>query len=320
MPFVSNPGSGGATFESRTDATGYEWIPSVVSYLTHASTGEEDPDVLQYVDSTHGLPVLATLAANSELESVGAVVEVGTIVNPVDVQCGNPADLKATVTIAAAQTIAATQSGTWTVGLSAAQTLATVTTVGTVTTITNPVTVAQATAANLKATVNIAASQTLDAVTTVGTITNPVAVTKSGTWNLDGITNAISVQQSNPANLKVTALSSAETSTIYNGTTALTPKFAKVDVSSSGDNQIVAAVSGKKIRVLCWSFTADGTVKAKWRSGTTDLTGARSLIQYASAGGGYCEIGHFETAVNTALNLNLNAAINCAGSIAYIEV
>lgn len=55
-------------------------------------------------------------------------------------------------------TVAATQSGTWNVG--------------TLTSITNAVTVAQATAANLNATVSIAAAQTLATVTTVSTVTN----------------------------------------------------------------------------------------------------------------------------------------------------
>lgn len=55
-------------------------------------------------------------------------------------------------------TVAATQSGTWNIG--------------TLTSITNAVTVAQATAANLNATVSIAAAQTLATVTTVSTVTN----------------------------------------------------------------------------------------------------------------------------------------------------
>ena len=100
-------------------------------------------------------------------------------------------------------TAAVTQSGTWTVGLSAAQTLANVTTVGTITnpvaatqsgtwnvgtlaTVTNPVTVAQGTAANLKAEVTIASAQTLATVTTVGTVTN---VTTVGT-----ITNPVGLE------------------------------------------------------------------------------------------------------------------------------
>ncbi len=37
------------------------------------------------------------------------------------------------------------------------------------------------------------------------------------------------------------------TDTIYNGTTALTPKFAKIAASSSGNNTLVSAVSSKKI-------------------------------------------------------------------------
>src|SRR5215475_12935955 len=66
---------------------------------------------------------------------------------------------------------------------------------------------------------------------------------------------------------------SVETSTVYNGTTALTPKFAKISISATGT--IVAAVASKKIRVLKWDLVANGAVNIKWQSHATpsDLTG-----------------------------------------------
>jgi hypothetical protein len=123
-------------------------------------------------------------------------------------------------------------------------------------------------------------------------------------------------------NLLGRASASAETSTVYNATTALTPKFAVIAASSSGNNTLVAAVGGAKIRVLAYNFIANGTVNAKFQSGAggTDLTG----LKYCVANMGLCApfnpVGWFETASNTLLNLNLSAAIAVGGELVYVEV
>jgi hypothetical protein len=114
--------------------------------------------------------------------------------------------------------------------------------------------------------------------------------------------------------------SSNETGTVYSGTTALVPKFAVISASASGNTPVVAAVSGKKIRVLRWSVSANGAVNVKFQRGTTDVTGLYYLAQYASIGGGYCPVGHFETAVTEALNINLSANVAVGGVCTYIEV
>lgn len=155
--------------------------------------------------------------------------------------------------------------------------------------------------------------------TLAGTLTvGPHAVTNAGTF-------AVQVS-SLPAlaagtNLIGRASASHETSTIYNGTTALTPKFKKIDCSSSGDNEIVAAVSGKKIRVLSWDVSPSDVVNFKWRTASTDITG---LYYAANAGNGvskpYSPVGYFETVADEALNLNLSAAEAVGGSVVYVEV
>ena len=105
------------------------------------------------------------------------------------------------------------------------------------------------------------------------------------------------------------------------GTTALTPKFAAVAASSSGNNTVVSAVTGKKIRVLGYRLSANGTVAAKWRSSTAgDISGLSYLIQYASAGASFSPVGHFETASGEGLQLNLDAGVAVGGHLAYIEV
>jgi hypothetical protein len=53
--------------------------------------------------------------------------------------------------------------------------------------------------------------------------------------------------------------------------TAGTPKFATLQLSATGE--VVAAVSGKKIRVLAARLSAAGTVNTKWQSASTDKTG-----------------------------------------------
>lgn len=116
---------------------------------------------------------------------------------------------------------------------------------------------------------------------------------------------------------------SAETNTVYNGVTALTPKFAKISCSSSGVNIVVAAVSSKKIRVLQWNLTVSAAVNAKWQSHTTptDLTG---LYYGAAAGWGisasYCPQGYFESLSGESLDINLSGAVAVGGSLTYIEV
>lgn len=115
---------------------------------------------------------------------------------------------------------------------------------------------------------------------------------------------------------------SPETGSVFNGATALTPKFAVIDAASSGDNTIVAAVSSKKIRVLSLFLIASGAVTARFESGAsgTALTGQATL----AANGGFVlpfnPVGWFETASNTLLNLELSGAVSVDGSLSYVEV
>lgn len=109
--------------------------------------------------------------------------------------------------------------------------------------------------------------------------------------------------------------------TIYSGGTALTPKFAPIAESSSGANEVIAAVTAKKIRVLSFNLMASAAVNAKWQSAATDLTG---LSYFSAAGGGisvpFNPLGLFETLAGEALNLNLSGAVAVGGSLVYVEV
>jgi hypothetical protein len=117
---------------------------------------------------------------------------------------------------------------------------------------------------------------------------------------------------------------SAETSTVYNGAVALTPKFAKIAASSSGNNALVAAVASKKIRVLEYTLIANGTVNAKFQSdgaGTpVDLTGLKYCVANMGLSAPFSPVGWFESASGKSLDLNLSAAIAVGGELVYVEV
>ncbi len=98
-----------------------------------------------------------------------------------------------------------------------------------------------------------------------------------------------------------------------------TRKFAAVDTSSSGDNTIVSAVSGKKCVVLSIFLicTADNTII--WKRASTTILGAAAL----KAGGGYhveSDYGITETAANENLIINLSGATQVGGGVTYVLV
>lgn len=115
---------------------------------------------------------------------------------------------------------------------------------------------------------------------------------------------------------------SLESNSLYAGTTALVPKFAAISASSSGNNTLIAAVASKKIRVLSYTLVCTTAVTAKLQSGAsgTDLTGAMPFGANGGVSAPFNPLGHFETAVNTLLNLSLGSAVAVAGHICYVEV
>lgn len=102
-------------------------------------------------------------------------------------------------------------------------------------------------------------------------------------------------------------------------------KRAAISVSSSGDNTIIAAVTGKAIRVLGVVLIGAGDVDVRFESGAggTALTGVMSL---AADGNGFVlpicpneDLYWFETAAGSLLNLELSGAVAVAGCIIYYE-
>jgi hypothetical protein len=114
-----------------------------------------------------------------------------------------------------------------------------------------------------------------------------------------------------------------QTSGMQSGNTPVQPKFAAIDGATSGDNTLVAAVTGKKIRVLALFVIMTGTaVTIRFESGAggTALTGQMQPTQ----GGGFVlafnPVGWFETAAGSLLNMELSGAQSVDGSLVYVEV
>lgn len=120
------------------------------------------------------------------------------------------------------------------------------------------------------------------------------------------------------------AVSADLTGALYKSTTQpLLCKYAAIDAATSGDNTLVAAVTGKKLRVLAAFFTMTGTaVTIRFESGAggTALTGQMTPAQGQTIVLPYNPHGWFETAAGSLLNLELGGAQSVDGALTYIEV
>ena len=112
------------------------------------------------------------------------------------------------------------------------------------------------------------------------------------------------------------------TDKIFDKGVALYPKFAVIDAATSGNNTLVSAVSGKKIRVVQAFLVAAGTVNTRFESAAdgTALTGQMNLVANTGYVIPFSVLGWFETASGQLLNLELSAAISVDGCLVYVEV
>ena len=108
--------------------------------------------------------------------------------------------------------------------------------------------------------------------------------------------------------------------TVYDGATAnaqLPVKFAKIDTAASAD--LIAAVTGKKLRVLGLVLVTASSVTVKLQSGgSTDLTGAMTVagvMVWPAA-----PFGYVQTNAGEKLNVVLGGAVQTSGGIVYVEV
>ena len=95
--------------------------------------------------------------------------------------------------------------------------------------------------------------------------------------------------------------------------------FAPINTAASGQTQLVAAAAtGLKIKVASYVVIAGGTVSVKFQSGNTDLTGPMPFVANSGVvAPGQVSSHWFETAANTALNINLGSAVQVSGHVGY---
>lgn len=148
---------------------------------------------------------------------------------------------------------------------------------------------------------------------TINTVAVQVQRVKAG-WGADSAYNDAQVA------LPLPVQETPESSQMAMAGTIVTPQYAVINVSSNGDNSIVAAIAGKVIRVLAYTIVADAAVVVKWFSGAggTAISGGMSFSANGGATPPYCQVGHFQTGVNTALVLNLSGAVGARGHLTYI--
>jgi hypothetical protein len=97
-------------------------------------------------------------------------------------------------------------------------------------------------------------------------------------------------------------------------------KFARINCAS-GDTTVVAAVSGKKIRVSGITFSCSAAVGVSFKSASTVLVGPMpfdtngGLDAFRGTGAAF-----IETAVSEAFVMNLSTTSSVQGSVVYQEV
>ncbi len=292
-----NAGNGGATVRSLADAGGLEWPVAVATYATTVSAGA---NVLQVVTPSAGLPVA---------QQGAWTVEPGNTPNTspwlVSVSAGGNTAAVTTGSALKVDGSAVTQpvSGTVTANLGTIAGCALDTSV-------NGVLVAQA-----------ASSTGLKGPMVQGVVgpSSPPTFTAGNVEPLQLDVNGYLLVNTGPA--PGLASASMETSTVYDGTTALTPQFAVINASSSGSTTVVAGVAGKVIRVLRFGLNANGTVNATFQTSSTsaNISGTRYLQQSVNTGGSPCAVGLFQTLPGDSLNINLSAAVAVSGECTFLQ-
>jgi hypothetical protein len=97
-------------------------------------------------------------------------------------------------------------------------------------------------------------------------------------------------------------------------------KHAVINENTAARNEIVAAVTGKRIVVLNYTVVASGAVVITWESGSTALSGPMALAANGGASApGTGESPVLATARGSALNITSAGAVQISGHVTYIE-
>lgn len=99
-------------------------------------------------------------------------------------------------------------------------------------------------------------------------------------------------------------------------------KQSGINATSLGDNTVVAAVTGKRIRVVAIAFTASANVDVAHKSGASNtLISAMPVAKYGGIGLNFMPHGFLcETNAGEAYVLNLSGTCNVRGTVNYVEL
>lgn len=99
-------------------------------------------------------------------------------------------------------------------------------------------------------------------------------------------------------------------------------QYASIDAAASGDNTLVAAVSGKRIRVVSLFLVASGAVTVAFESGAsgTALTGDMNVGANGNIVMPFNPEGWFQTVAGALLNMELGSATSVDGCLTYVLV
>lgn len=302
------------------------------------------------ITNTNLVNTVTTVTTVSALTSITNTVVVNGSVNAIQSGTWNVANtnLVNTVTTVTAVTaitntvvvngsVNAIQSGSWNIANTSL--VNSVSTVNTLTGITNTVVVNGTVNSAQSGTWNVTNANLVNSVTVVNAvtgITNTVVVNgtvnaaQSGTWNITNtnlvntVASVTAIANALPAgtNLLGQVSASGETNTIYEGTSALTPLFAAFTINTNGATTVVNGTASKRIRVVRWGASTNAAVNFYWQSNTNSvqISGTRYMTQYASAGGAYTVVGHFQTANGDALQGVASTNGPISGELTYLLV
>ena len=97
-------------------------------------------------------------------------------------------------------------------------------------------------------------------------------------------------------------------------------RYIEIDTDDNGDTTLLAGVSGKHLAVLAYTLVCAAEVAAKFKSGSTDLTGAMPFAANGGASPPHNPRAHFMTAKGEALVLNLSSGVQVSGHATVLEI
>lgn len=101
-------------------------------------------------------------------------------------------------------------------------------------------------------------------------------------------------------------------------------KYAKVDAAADGDNEIIAAVTGKKIRVLGYVLTGATTAGTATLQDTAATPVVHGKLSLGTSGGvaytGGLDAPAFETAAGTGVEVSNSTGLDTFGHMVYVEI